>query len=51
MTDGTEYEGNQMFKGLGVVKWCALCGSHRSQLGGTIRHIMGGQHKKATPNA
>lgn len=36
--------GNQQFKGLGIVKWCAICGAHRSQLGGTIQAVLGGRH-------
>ena len=44
MRDGTEYTGNQQFAGMGVVKWCAICNNHKSQLGGTIRQVMGGRH-------
>jgi len=44
MTDGTEYVGNQQFKGNGVVRWCALCGVHKPVLGGTIRHCFGDRH-------
>jgi len=28
----------------GIVKWCALCGVHKPQAGGTIRHVLGGRH-------
>jgi len=43
MIDGTEYSGNQQFKGNGIVRWCAICGSHRQQLGGTIKFVLGGR--------
>ena len=39
--DGTYYTGNQQFAGTGVTKWCCLCGTHRLQLGGTLRHVLG----------
>jgi hypothetical protein len=42
--DGTTYTGNQQFKGLGIVKWCALCGSHKSQEGGGLRTVFGSRH-------
>jgi len=38
------HEGNNQFKGMGVVKWCALCGVHRPVQGGSIRDILGGRH-------
>jgi hypothetical protein len=41
---GEIYVGNQQYKGLGNVRWCALCNTHRPQLGGTIRNIFGGRH-------
>ena len=44
MTDGTPYLGNQQFKGIGTVRWCAICGTHKSQLGGTLQHVMGGRN-------
>jgi hypothetical protein len=44
MRDGSEYTGIQQFAGSGIVKWCAICGTHRTQLGGTIRHVLGGRH-------
>lgn len=40
-TTGEAYEGNNTFKGQGIVKWCAVCGKHRAQLGGGLRHVMG----------
>lgn len=42
--EGEMYEGNQEYAGLGIVKWCALCKVHRSQLGGTVRKLFGGRH-------
>ena len=54
LTTGETYTGNQQFKGMGLARWCAICGDHRSQLGGTIRFVLGGRHwvcvkhKKAT---
>lgn len=42
--DGTPYEGNQMFKGQGIIKWCAICTVHRPLLGGRLRNMMGGKH-------
>lgn len=42
-SDGTPYEGNQQFKGQGIVKWCAICDVHRPQLDGRIRNMMGGR--------
>lgn len=44
MKDGSVYQGNQQFKGTGIVKWCAICGIHRPQLGGTTRFVLGGRH-------
>lgn len=44
VTGGAIYSGNNEYKGLGMARWCALCGTHKSQLGGTIRHIYGGRH-------
>lgn len=41
MKDGSIYEGNQQFQGSGIVKYCPLCGSHKPQLGGHIKHVMG----------
>ena len=58
VTTGEMYTGNQQFKGSGIQKYCALCGSHRNQLGGTIQRVMGvrtwvcQRHKKVElPNA
>jgi hypothetical protein len=57
MQDGSEYVGNQQFKGTGIVKWCAVCGTHKPQLGGTIKLVMGSRHwvcikhKKGEKNA
>jgi hypothetical protein len=54
-TEGKMYEGSKEYLGLGIVKWCAICGTHKAQLGGTIQHVMGGRHwvcskhKKAKP--
>lgn len=42
--DGTVYEGNKMFLGTGYSRWCAKCGVHRPQEGGTTRMFMGGRH-------
>lgn len=44
LTTGEMYTGNQSFQGLGVVKWCAICGTHKEQGGGHIKHVMGGRH-------
>jgi hypothetical protein len=50
--------GNTQYTGGGIVKWCALCGVHKPQLGGTLRFVLGGRHwvcikhsktKRATP--
>ena len=35
---------NPQFKGVGIVRWCALCGTHKPQLGGTLRQVLGGRH-------
>jgi hypothetical protein len=32
------------FASSGIVKWCALCGTHKPQTGGFIRMVMGGRH-------
>jgi hypothetical protein len=54
LTTGEPYTGNQMFKGMGTARWCALCGTHKQQLGGTIRFVLGGRnwvcsmHKKVS---
>ncbi len=39
-----EYEGHTQYKGMGVVKYCLICGCHRSQLGGFMKAIAGGRH-------
>jgi len=39
-----EYEGNQMYLGMGIMRWCALCGTHRAVSGGTLRHVLGARH-------
>jgi hypothetical protein len=44
LTTGERYTGNQQFKGTGLTRWCALCGTHKSQLGGTLRSLFGGRH-------
>lgn len=36
--------GNTQFIGRGIVKWCALCGTHKPQLGGTTRFVYGSRH-------
>lgn len=36
--------GNTQFVGGGIVKWCAICGNHKPQLGGTTRFVLGGRH-------
>ena len=41
LTDGTEYTGNQQYKGAGIQRYCPVCGCHRNQLGGTIQRVMG----------
>jgi len=41
LTTGDVYTGNQSFKGIGIMKWCAVCGKHREQLGGGLRQVMG----------
>lgn len=57
MTDGTEYTGNQQYKGMGQVRWCALCGEHRTMGDGSMRLVFGLKqwccrtHKKVAPNA
>lgn len=43
-TNSVFHEGNNQFKGLGIVKWCALCGVHRPIQDGTIQHVLGGRH-------
>lgn len=43
-TEGLPYEGNQQFRGNGIVKWCAICGTHRPQLAGTIQYVLGGRN-------
>jgi hypothetical protein len=51
--DGTEtpvnlrepYTGGvQTYKGLGVVKYCLICGCHRPTAGGFLKAITGGKH-------
>lgn len=42
--DGSLYQGNQQYSDRGIVKWCALCGVHKDQVGGTIQYVMGGRH-------
>lgn len=37
-------KGNTQFIGSGIVKWCALCGVHKPQTGGTLRFVLGGRH-------
>ena len=27
-----------------IKRWCAICGTHQPQVGGTLRHILGGRH-------
>lgn len=27
-----------------IRRWCALCGTFESQMGGTLRHVLGGRH-------
>lgn len=29
---------------VGLARWCAICGTHKPQLGGTLRHVMGGRN-------
>lgn len=29
---------------VGMARWCAICGSHQPQIGGTLRHMMGSRH-------
>lgn len=41
LTTGEAYTGNQQYQGVGVVRWCAICGVHKPQLGGTLRHVFG----------
>lgn len=41
LTTGEEYVGNQQFRGLGVQRWCAVCGVHRTVGGGSIQRVMG----------
>lgn len=36
--------GIQTYKGVGVVKYCLICGCHRTQLGGFLKAIAGGKH-------
>lgn len=38
------HEGNNQFKGNGLVKWCALCGVHRPIQGGFTQWVLGGRH-------
>ena len=35
--------GNAQFAGRGIVKWCALCGTHKPQLGGGLHFVLGGR--------
>ncbi len=57
LTTGELYEGNQQFKGMGLQKYCHLCGQHRNQLGGSIQSVLGlrtwvcQRHPKVKPNA
>ena len=37
------HEGNEHYKGNGGVKWCALCGTHRPPLGGSVQYVLGGR--------
>lgn len=41
LTTGEEYTGIQQYAGIGIVRWCAMCGVHKPQLGGTMRHVFG----------
>ena len=39
------YEGGiQQYRGLGVVKYCLICQTHRPTLGGRMKRICGGSH-------
>jgi len=38
------HEGNNQFKGMGIVKWCALCRIHRPIQGGFIQSMYGGRY-------
>ena len=52
LTNGDEYTGNQQFKGNGILRWCALCGTHKTMGLGSIQRVLGlrqwvcKQHKK-----
>jgi hypothetical protein len=32
------------FAGMGIVKWCAICGTHKPQGGGFLKHVFGSRH-------
>ena len=32
------------FLNTNIKKWCAICGTHKPQLGGTIKQVLGGRH-------
>jgi hypothetical protein len=54
LTTGEEYTGIQQFQGMGTVRWCCICGVFKEQLGGTVKHRMGGRNwacKLHTTNA
>ena len=44
LTTGETYTGNQQFKGMGLARSCCLCATHKSQLGGTLRFVLGGRN-------
>ena len=37
-------QGNQQFKGMGISRWCALCGCHRGVTGSYFQLCFGGKN-------
>ncbi len=44
ISNAVPYEGNDMYKGNGVMKWCVMCGTHRMIQGGSIQTVLGSRH-------
>jgi len=44
LTTGELYEGITTYHGLGSMRWCALCGTHKVPGGGHIKQVFGGKH-------
>lgn len=50
MLDYHRYQGEVVkrdqsnFLNVNIKKWCAICGAHKPQLGGTTQFVMGGRN-------